>query len=452
MDRKSTRVVVVDDDALFRTTVCDFLAPDGLRLSQAGTVAQARMLLDEETSVVLLDHKLPDGVGLDLARDLSESQHRHRILMVSGQPGIADAADALQWRIDDFLEKPVSLERLRLAVFRALESVRLQRAERKVRRQQARALRSAHLVGRSLEDVRSVIQTAATARCAVLITGETGSGKGLVAASIHHASDASSELVQVNCAALPSTLVEAELFGVAKGAYTSADRDRPGLFERAADGTLFLDEIGELAPEVQAKLLGALENGTIRRVGDIAERPTHVRVIAATNADLEAAVAQGRFRNDLYFRLAVLTIRLPPLRARLGDLPELVAHILGEVAPHVKARLAPGELERLLQYRWPGNVRELRNVLERATLLHPVTKLRPSTFLRAGAGAGSDPSLALGDEIAEGDEDHALSLTLDEVCTRHIAKVLRACDDNRTLAAQRLGIGLSTLRRKINQP
>ena len=440
-----TNVVVVDDDALFRDALCDFLRRDEVRVRQAADIETARSLLMESPSVVILDQRLPDGRGIDFVREMAGAGHAHRILMVTGHPAIADAVDALQCGIEDYIEKPVSLERLRLAVLRAAESMRLSRTASLARRQGREDRQRSQLIGRSLEPVRSLIRTAAASRCTVLITGETGTGKSLVAKSIHYTTDPSDALVKINCASLPAALVESELFGAAKGAYTGASRDRQGLFELADGGTLFLDEIGELEPQVQAKLLDALESGTIRRLGEVHERNIDVRIIAATNADLDAAVRSATFRRDLYFRLAVLMIRLPPLRKRLGDLPELVESLLADIAPHGKKRLRDDEYDRLRQYDWPGNVRELRNVLERATLLHPDNALRPSVFL------GKPDHEAINSERRTDRAWGNLEWTLDELTSRYIERVIKDCDGNRTQAAKRLGVGLSTLRRRLNQ-
>lgn len=437
-------IVVVDDDALFRDVIADLLDRDGFPLRLADSLAAARAAL-RSPSVIVLDQRLPDGLGIDFARELTDAGMRHRILMVTGHPAIADAVDGLKLGIDDYIEKPVNLERLRLAVLRAAEAIRLDRTARLARRRNKEDRQRSRLVGSSLDPVRGLIETAASSRCNVLITGETGTGKSLVAKAIHHASNARDALVQINCATLPAPLVEAELFGVEKGAFTGADRARQGLFAYADGGALFLDEIGELESAIQAKLLDVLERGAIRPVGAVRERQVDVRIIAATNADLDSAIRTGRFRRDLYFRFAVLKIHLQPLRERIDDLPDLTTSLLAEVRPGTAIELAPGELDRLRRYAWPGNVRELRNVLERAVILHPGNALRPSAFL--GDVDGQAPAVARHTDPAWGH----LRWTLEELTDRYIARVIEDCGGNRSEAARRLGIGLSTLRRRLNQ-
>ena len=309
-------------------------------------------------------------------------------------------------------------------------------------RRERKRERGKRLVGDGLVQVRHLAAVAATTTSPVLVTGETGTGKTLAAASIHHQTPGERPFVKVNCAAIPETLVEAELFGVEQGAFTGAGKSREGLFELADGGTLFLDEIGELELGVQAKLLGVLEDGAARRVGGHRLRRFEVRVIAATNADVEAAIEQGRLRRDLFYRLNVVRLDLPPLRERLEDLPELVAALLEGLPGGRGGRLAVGEAEQLRAYPWPGNVRELRNVLERSLLLSPRDRLMPSRVLPAAVAPHRSSS---------GSREPAALQSLKTVEMTHIQRVLAACSHNRTRAARVLGIGLATLRRRLNR-
>ncbi len=449
-------ILLVDDDGLFRETAAELLAEDGLQVRTAADLASARTQLDQAVALLVVDQRLPDGHGLSLVQDLREQGHRARVLIVTAHPEVGDAVEALRLRIDDYLTKPIDLETLRLSVLRSLETVRLEQTQRLMRREQDLE-RTETLVGDGLAEVRRLVATAAATTGPVLITGETGTGKSLAAKAIHYQGSGDRPFVKTNCAAIPDTLVEAELFGVEKGAFTGAGSSREGLFELASDGTLFLDEIGELSPTVQAKLLGVLEDGRARRVGGGDDRDFSVRVLAATNVDVAAAIERGEFRRDLFYRLNVLRIDLPPLRSRLGDLPDLVPALLRQLSGARDLHLAAGEMSRLQGYSWPGNVRELRNVLERSLLLAGTDKLAPSSFLPANR-----PSKGLRDVQDSGSLDGAKPdakaptapedlPTLEEMEMAHIHRMLQACGGNRTHAARHLGIGLATLRRKINR-
>jgi len=446
-------VLLVDDDDLFRDAASHLLRRNGLRVRSAPDLEGARRHLVAALPLLVVDERLPDGSGLSLVRELREAGHPARVLVVTGHPELPKAVEALRLRIDDYLTKPVEPEELRLSVLRSLETARLERVERLALRRDDAERQSARLVGASLDEVRRLVWLAASAESPVLITGETGTGKGLVAASIHFAGQPAGALarpgepsrerplVKVNCAAIPESLIEAELFGVAKGAYTGAGESREGLFELADRGTLFLDEVGELYPAVQAKLLAVLEDGAARRVGGSQPRSFSVRVLAATNVDPELAVAAGSFRQDLFYRLNVLRIHVPPLRRRLGDLPELVEALLANHPGGSQATLAEGELERLAEYRWPGNVRELGNVLERALLLDDPQNLRPSTLLPSGQDVGQmDAANTPGAKPLE---------PLAGVEKRHILDTLERCDGNRSRTAETLGIGVATLYRRL---
>lgn len=441
-------VTILDDDALFSRAIADRLGEDRFEVRSAGSLVEGRRLAPG-ADVLILDNQLPDGQGLSLLSELEAGGWKPKVVLVTANPDFENAVQALRLDIEDYLAKPVELERLRLAVHRCLHTLDRERVERSDRRRPRREQEEVQLVGgQALAEVRQLIEQAAASQLPVLITGETGVGKSLIARAVHHSGKNGGPLIAVNCAGLPESLIEAELFGVEKGAFTGATTSRPGLFELADGGTLFLDEVGELAPALQAKLLGVLDDGEVRRLAGREARRFDVRVVAATNADPEAAVAAGRLRSDLFYRLNVLRIQVPPLRERRQDLAELCTLLLGRIRAEAPLQLAAGELAALAVYPWPGNVRELRNVLERAALLHPAEALRPSALLDTSP-VGTPPA------AAPASPTHPSSSTPDlrplaEVEQTHIQSMVEHCP-TLSEAAERLGIGVSTLRRKLQR-
>lgn len=449
---KSIDVLVVDDDPLWTMAVTDYLRADGLECASASSRAEARPLLAAGPRLLILDQHLPDGPGLDLVEAPGmEGRSLCRVLVVTGHPRVEDAVQALRLGIDDYLTKPVSLEVLRHAVLRSLESLRLEKLASLEKWRDAQQRDGSALVGAGLASLLATVGQVAPSAAPVLLTGETGSGKSLVARAIHDASGRTGPYVKVNCAALPSQLVEAELFGVERGAYTGATATRPGLFELADQGTLLLDEIGELELSSQAKLLSVLDDGEARRVGGSRPIRFKARIVAATNRDLWAEVAAKTFRADLLYRLEILKLDLPPLRNRPGDIEELCAYHLSRLGD--KQRLAAGELERLQAYGWPGNTRELFAVLERAALLQS-PPLRPSAFLHGAAQPALPPAATLPvAAFQEGREapSERRKASLSQVEQSHILEVLSACGGRRAQAAALLGIGPATLQRRLRE-
>jgi DNA-binding NtrC family response regulator len=442
---KSIDVLVVDDDPLWTMAVVDYLRGDGLNCATAASRLAARPLLAAGPRLLILDQNLPDGPGLDLVEAPGmEGRSLCRVLVVTGHPRVEDAVQALRLGIDDYLTKPVSLEVLRHAVLRSLESLRLEKLASLEKWRDSQQRDGSAMVGAGLAGLLEEVAQIAPSAAPVLLTGETGSGKSLVARAIHDASGRSGPYVKVNCAALPSQLVEAELFGVERGAYTGATATRPGLFELADQGTLLLDEIGELELSSQAKLLSVLDDGEARRVGGSRPIRFKARIVAATNRDLWAEVAAKTFRADLLYRLEILKLELPPLRERPGDIAELCAYHLGRLGD--RHRLADGELERLVAYGWPGNTRELFAVLERAALLQS-SPLRPSAFLHGAAGPPA--ATAAGGKRDSPREKRAISLSQAE--QSHILEVLSSCGGRRAQAAALLGIGSATLQRRLRE-
>jgi two-component system nitrogen regulation response regulator NtrX len=391
-----TELLLVEDDDLLRASMAVTLRGDGYSVDAASTLAEARERLGEGCfpGVLVLDVRLGESEsGVDLVRELGQAGRLPATVVVSGAATIAETVEALRLGVFDFLEKPVSKERLLQAVRNAAERARL---ERRVLDLESRLEPAFELLGASpaMQALREQVARVAATEARVLITGETGTGKELVASLIHRQSRRRDRpFIRINCASLPAPLVEAELFGHARGAYTDARSARAGLFEEASGGTLLLDEIGDMDLGVQARLLRVLEDGRVRRLGETLERQVDVRVLAATHRDLEQEAAQGRFRSDLFFRLAHLPITAPPLRERSGDVPLLVRHFVARLS--ARHRLRPMQVQDevfppLEAYAWPGNVRELQAVCERLVVLgsDPLTAEQlPAGIYRVDAAA-----------------------------------------------------------------
>ncbi len=441
---KRRTLLVVDDDRLLCQAIGDALRSDRLHVAAAHTGADAlRACSAGAVDVVVLDQKLPDADGHSLCKSILDTNEATRIVFVTGFPSFDNALQALKAGAHDYLCKPFELEELALVVERCLTVQDLQRTERLQRYRSAKDRDEASLVG-ALQRVREVVALASPFDAPVFVTGETGTGKNLVAKSIHFGSARrQGPFITVNCAALPEQLIEAELFGWERGSFTGAIGAREGVVEMAEGGTLFLDEIGEMPLHLQAKLLAIIEEKETKRLGGRVTRPVDARVVAATNVDPESLVAAGRFRPDLYYRLNVIRVHVPPLRDRREDIPALVQSLLGRmVGRGAPPSLGPGELERLMAYSWPGNVRELRNVLERSIVLHR-DPLRPSELIAetcAGTRAEEVAPAATGEDLA-----------LAAVEQRHIRRVVQLRGGNLSRSARDLGISLSTLKRKLGQ-
>ncbi|RMH23264.1 MAG: sigma-54-dependent Fis family transcriptional regulator [Acidobacteria bacterium] len=369
-------LLLVEDEPDQRRLVSRILGGAGYRVSEAAGVVDARAILDRgDVDVVVCDWKLPDGSGMEVLEAARASDRAVAFVVVTAYGTIAGAVDAVQAGADDYLAKPFERQALLLALDKALRARRLEDENRRLSEALSERDRLVDLVGSapSMQKLFRQVEKLATTDATVLLTGESGTGKELAARALHALSRrASGPFVAVNCAAIPEGLIEAEFFGVEKGAYTGADRSRPGSFAAAAGGTLFLDEVGELPLLVQPKLLRALQEGRFSRVGSSREVQADVRLIAATNRDLAAAVAEGTFRDDLYYRLNVVPLRMPPLRERREDIPLLVEHFARRAARRhgiAVEPFPPALMRRLMDYSWPGNVRELGNAVERLVLL-----------------------------------------------------------------------------------
>ncbi|WP_224242311.1 sigma-54-dependent transcriptional regulator [Hyalangium gracile] len=365
------RILLVDDDPGVLKGLRGLLSDEGFQPLEARSAAEASRLLDAPEGppdLVLLDLRMPGETGLELLARLPRPLPAP-VVVLSGEASPAEAVQALKLGATDFVEKPPSPERLLTALRNALALDSLREERQRLLEELARP---GHLVGESpaMENLRRLIARVGPSDAAVLITGETGTGKERVARALHLASGRKGRFVAINCAAIPATLLESELFGHEKGAFSGATARRPGRFEQAHGGTLFLDELGDMPLELQAKLLRALETKEVERLGGTAPIAVDVRILAATHQDLSRAVKEGRFRQDLFFRLNVMPLAVPPLRERPEDLLPLARAFAAEIAgPHVALEVAPGAEMALRAYRWPGNVRELRNYIERLNLL-----------------------------------------------------------------------------------
>ena len=370
------RLLIVDDELNMRKVVSANLRQDRHQITEAATVREAlEAVRVQDFDVVLLDQKLPDGDGTVVLQEIRRSEAPTAVILLTAYGTVELAVEAMRKGAFDFLTKPFSTENLRAVVDRASAQSRLRRENELLRETVGRLAGQSEIRGSSasIQQMRELIARVGPTDTTVLITGETGTGKELVARAIHQCSQrADKPLISVNCAAFPETLLESELFGHERGAFTGADRLRHGLFEAAHGGTLFLDEAGEMSASAQAKLLRVLAEGKITRVGSTIARDVDVRVLVATHRDLRKAIVEGRFREDLYYRLAIVPIVVPPLRNRLEDLDEIAENLLQQISRDLKTgrkALHPDALQQLRGYTFPGNVRELRNLLERACIL-----------------------------------------------------------------------------------
>jgi len=441
------RVMIVDDDRPTRRVVQILVERMGLESRAFEDAASALEALEQESpALVLTDLKMPAMDGIEFMRRLRALDERVPVIVMTAYGTIESAVEAMKLGAIDFVSKPFDVDALELLIERSLEMSRTRSEHRYLREQDDRAPAFEEIVGGSapMREVFEWIRRAAPTRSAVLVTGETGTGKELVARAIHRQSPRADKLfVPINCAAIPSDLLESELFGHARGAFTGAQSDREGKFRAADGGTLFLDEIGDMDPRLQAKLLRAVQEGVIEPVGSNRRIPVDVRVVSSTHRNLEAAIAAGAFREDLFYRLNVLRIHLPPLRDRRRDVAALAESFLARFGREMAKgpiRLSEGALRVLESYPWPGNVRELRNLMERAVVLAPgdvVDEALAGSLLPA---AGGEPELG-------GDLASAVAATERKAILRALAET----GDDKAAAARRLGIGERTLWTKLKK-
>jgi two-component system nitrogen regulation response regulator NtrX len=454
------RILVCDDEPGIRRTLAQILGDEGYTVDAVGLgqEALARVFGDEgeRPEAVFLDVWLPDLDGLTVLDRLRAAGLAMPVVMISGHGTVDTAVQAVKRGADDFLEKPLALERVLLTLEKALERYRLARERDDLRRElMSRSDEAARetLLGRSPAMARLLdeIQRAGASEARVLIVGESGVGKELVARALHRASPRSQgPFIEVNGAAIPEELIESELFGHVKGSFTGAIDDRKGKWEQADGGTLFLDEIGDMSPRTQAKILRAIQDGRITRVGGAKTLATDVRIVAATNRDLPAMIRAGTFREDLYFRLAVVPLRVPPLSERPEDIPLLVTHFAESLARRRGRRPKPFEkdaLEALAKRRWPGNVRELQNLVERVLLMSTGPVVRAADLPpEDGPAPGRSPSRPASDESPA---FATLADAREAFEKRYLARVLAETKGNVSRAAERLGLDRTTLHRKM---
>ena len=447
-------ILVVDDDQAHRSMLRTMLRSWGYQVHEADDGDAAIEAVHEQSfDAVLTDVRMARVDGIAALRGILEYNPALPVLLMTAYSSVETAVEALRIGAYDYLIKPLDFDLLRHTLERALEHCRLSVENRELRRQLSESGSGPDILGRSkaIQDMRHLIGTVAPTEATVLITGESGTGKELVARALHKGSPRTDRpMVTVNCAALAENLLESELFGHEKGSFTGADKRREGRFVQAHGGTLFLDEIGEMPILLQAKLLRALQQGEVQRVGSDNPITVDVRIIAATNRDLKEEVRERRFREDLYFRLNVITVDVPPLRVRREDIPLLAAHFLERFALRNRKQLkgfSPHALDAMLRYPWPGNVRELENAVERAVIMSTgdlITERELPLTLSSQAS----------EEVPLPESDAASSLaglSLDEVERRAIAETLRDVEDNKSEAARRLGITRATLHNKLKK-
>ncbi len=446
----SERVLIVEDDAAARVGLVQLVKSWGFLAESASDGEDALVKVTSfRPSIVISDLVMPRMDGLALLRALQSQDADVTTLLLTAMGTVETAVEAMKEGAYDYLTKPVDIQRLKVLLDKIVERQETLREVKALRRQLREHGTFGPMTGHSPEmrKIYHVIEQAAPTAASVLITGESGTGKELVAQTIHRLSPrASFPFVAINCAAIPETLLESEIFGHEKGAFTGAADRRPGCFELADRGTLFLDEIGEMTPSTQVKLLRVLQERRFRRLGGRNEQSVDVRVIAATNIDPLEAVQKGKLREDLYYRLNVFAMRLPPLREHMEDLPLLVQAFISEFNERNQKSIAAVDhhaMRLLEQHAWPGNVRELRNVIERATILSPGPFIEPRHLPPALSDAPPpqhQPQVAL-----------APGTTVEEAERRLIVMTLEHTRDNKTRAAEILGISLKTLHNKLNK-
>lgn len=441
MQKPDEKILIVEDDKAQLETLAEILSPLGSILTAESGSEALDIIKQEQPAVVVADLVLPGNVdGLKILRFTGEATPETPVILITGHATVETALEAMKSGAYDYLMKPIDIRRLRALVQKALERYRL--ATEKKRLLEAIESDTVFMgmvgVSEGMRDVFRKISAVAPTDTTVLIIGESGTGKELVAEAIHKLSNRPGKLVKINCSAIPEHLLESELFGYEKGAFTGALRRKPGKFELANGGTLFLDEIGDMPPALQSKLLRVIETGEVEPLGATSAKKVDVRIIAATNQDLERLMKEGKFRQDLYFRLRVFVIEIPPLRKRREDIPILISYFLRQISAKLGKKitsLSKDVMDAFMEYDWPGNVRQLRNALEEIAILAEGETINVlPTFIEKEA---IKPSL-------EGK-------TMEEIEREAIALALKKTGGNRVKAAKMLGIGTRTLYRKIEK-
>ncbi len=444
------RILVVEDEEKLRRVIELQLAASGFDVDKAATAEEALKIVDR-ADLVLTDFRLPNMDGLQLLGLIRRQNAQVPVVIMTAYGSIETAVEAMKSGATDFLLKPFSLDHLMQVVGKALEMRALRDENRKLKEELGRRYEYDNIIGRSeaMQEIFATIERVAPTRATVLLAGESGVGKDLIARAIHfHSPRRDRPLVKINCSAIPENLMESELFGYEKGAFTGAAAAKPGKFEQADTGTVMLDEIGDVPPAIQVKLLRILQEREFERLGSNVTRHIDVRVIAATNQDLRAALEQGTFREDLYYRLNVVPMNIPPLRERKQDIAFLANHFLRKLAPdsgRPVESISDDAMEKLVGYHWPGNVRELENVIERALILCRGSQLEPDDIkleMAPRARAAGDTN-----------QHHFLpeGMTLDQYEQELIREALRRADGNKSQAARLLGLTRNALRYRLTQ-
>jgi len=437
---QDVRLLIVDDDSDFRSTLVRRFTRRGYHIHEAANGETAlELAASHQFDVAILDMVMPGMSGIEVLEKLKADNNEVEAIILTGQSSVDTAVQAMKLGAYDYLSKPCALAELEVLIEKAFERRQLAKENLQLRTVIRRAQPDSKMIGQSpaMLEVFRVIERAAPTHNSILIQGESGTGKELVARALHQSSNlADKPLVVINCAALPETLLESELFGHEKGSFTGAISAKPGLFEVADGGTLFIDEIGELAGPLQAKLLRVLEDGTLRRIGSIKERHVKVRLIAATNRNLSEDVETGRFREDLFYRINVMTLELPPVRNRHGDVPLLVERFLGQ-----GWQIEPAALDVMRNFKWPGNVRQIINAIERAKIMSDDHTVRmtdlPPDVLRQGPTAPA--------------RDRSQAEDLATIERAHIVEMLRREGGNKARTARALGVTRRTLYRLLEK-
>jgi DNA-binding NtrC family response regulator len=448
MNTEQATILVVDDDREMVNVLCDVLREAGYRTLDAGSGEAARAIVgEEEPDLLISDLRMSGMGGHRLQKELARIAPNVPVIIITAFGSIQTAVESMKLGAFDYLTKPFSNDEMLLAVSRALENRKLRQEVKRLRGELARTYGLPNIIAASpkMLGVLRVFEQVAETNVSVLITGESGTGKDLLARALHFTSPRrDGPFVPVNCAAIPENLIESELFGHVKGAFTDAQRSKAGLFMTAQDGTLFLDEIGEMPPVLQPKLLRAIEDKRVRPLGATKEIPVDVRVVAATNSDLEKAVDQKRFRSDLYYRIATVSVVVPPLRERPEDVPLLIKHFIARASAEAAKEapiVAPEAMACLTHYRWPGNIRELQNAVQRAVILCSDNRILPGDL--PPRITGTDHSLF------NFDEPVGRRMTLESLERGYVRAVLASVNGNKSEAAAILGIDRKTLYRRL---